>query len=138
MTMRSSDNRFSLLTAHHMRKQSWRIQEAYNFCRPAKGSIFHRDQGMMHSAFKFRKLLRNLKAVQSFSNPGAPYENAVAESFFSMMKGEELSHNRHHTMEEPDHAIADFIAFLGSYHPLQKLEDFIVEPYESPYQDSHQ
>ena len=41
-------------------------------------------------------------------------------------------------MEEPDHAIADFIAFLGSYHPLQKLEDFIVEPYESPYQDSHQ
>ena len=67
---------------------------------PPEGLIFYSDQGMAHAAFQFRKKLRDLKVVQSFSNPGTPYDNAVAEPFFSIMKREELSHNWYHTIDE--------------------------------------
>lgn len=47
-----------------------------------EGLIFHSDQGLQYTAFDFRKHLRHLKVKQSFSNPGTPLDNAVAESFF--------------------------------------------------------
>ena len=54
--------------------------------------IFHSDQGSQYTAFEFRRHLRELKVKSSFSNPGTPLDNAVAESFFACMKREELSH----------------------------------------------
>ena len=66
---------------------------AYNERDKPQGLLFHSDQGTQYSAYEFRKCLRDWGVKQSFSNPGTPYDNAVAESFFSMMKQEELSHN---------------------------------------------
>ena len=47
-----------------------------------QGVTFHSDQGLQYSSYKFRKHLRDCGVIQSFSNPGTPYDNAVAESFF--------------------------------------------------------
>ena len=58
-----------------------------------EGLIFHSDQGAQYTAFEIRKHLRKLGVKTSFSNPGTPLDNAVAESFFASMKREELSHN---------------------------------------------
>ena len=52
------------------------------------GLTFHSDPGTQYTAFKFRKHLRKLGVNQSFSNPGTPLDNAIAESFFACMKRE--------------------------------------------------
>ena len=78
-----------------------------------------------------------MKFVQSFSDPGTPYDNAVAESFFSIMKREELSHNWYSTVSELEKTVADFISFFNGYRPLQKLGNLTPNQYESRYWNAH-
>ena len=113
------------------------FQKAYDLRHPPAGVIFHSDQGSAYTAYSFRKKLRDLKVVQSFSNPGTPYDNAVAESFFSIMKREELSHNWYNTADELEKTVADFISFFNGYRPLQKLGNLTPDQYESRYWDGH-
>ena len=113
------------------------FQKAYDLRHPPAGVIFHSDQGTAYTAYSFRKKLRDLKVVQSFSNPGTPYDNAVAESFFSIMKREELSHNWYNTADELEKTVADFISFFNGYRPLQKLGNLTPNQYESRYWNEH-
>ena len=83
--------------------------------------IFHSDQGSQYTAFEFRKYLRGLKVKSSFSNPGTPLDNAVAESFFACMKREELSHNYYYDLETLRQDVADYIDFFNNMRPHQKL-----------------
>lgn len=85
------------------------------------GLTFHSDQGVQYTAFTFRKHLRELKVKQSFSNPGTPLDNAVAESFFSCMKREELSHNYYEKLDELRQVVADYVDFFNNMRPHQKL-----------------
>ena len=113
------------------------LQKAYELRFHPADVIFHSDQGMAYTAYSFRKRLRDLKFVQSFSNPGTPYDNAVAESFFSIMKREELSHNWYSTVSELEKTVADFISFFNGYRPLQKLGNLTPNQYESRYWNAH-
>lgn len=54
------------------------------------GLIFHSDQDMQYTSYKFRRLLRKHKIRQLFSAAGCPYDNAVAESFFKHFKFEQV------------------------------------------------
>ena len=85
------------------------------------GLTFHSDQGVQYTAFTFRKHLRELKVKQSFSNPGTPLDNAVAESSFSCMKREELSHNYYEKLDELRQVVADYVDFFNNMRPHQKL-----------------
>ena len=57
------------------------FDSAFEMRGKSAGLIFHSDQGTQYTAFEFRKHLRGLKVKSSFSNPGTPLDNAVAESF---------------------------------------------------------
>ena len=85
------------------------------------GLIFHSDQGSQYTAFEFRKHLRELGVKSSFSNPGTPLDNAVAESFFASMKREELSHKYYYDLEALRQDVADYIDFFNNMRPHQKL-----------------
>ena len=98
--------------------------------------IFHSDQGFQYTDFRFRKHLKNLNVIQSFSNPGTPLDNAVAESFFACMKREELSHNLYETKEELEVDVAEYIDYynsrrihqkLGQRTPIEVEEDFLLQ-----------
>ena len=82
---------------------------------------FHSDQGTQYTAYTFRKHLRDLGVNQSFSNPGTPLDNAVAESFFSCMKREELSHNYYDSVDDLRRDVADYVVFFNNTRPHQKL-----------------
>ena len=87
-----------------------------------EGLTFHSDQGAQYTAYDFRRLLRDLNVRQSLSNPGTPHDNAVAESFFSTFKREELSHNCYHSLEELEKTVADYIDFYNRKRPHRKLK----------------
>ena len=61
---------------------------------------FHSDQGTQYTSFEFRQLLKKLGVIQSFSAPGSPHDNAVAESFFASIKKEDFRRNFYKTEDE--------------------------------------
>ena len=86
-----------------------------------EGLLFHSDQGTQYTSYKFRTFLRKLGVKQSYSYPGMPYDNAVAESFFASMKVEELSHHFYDDPEELFREVAEYIEFFNSKRIHQKL-----------------
>ena len=94
---------------------------AFDIRQCPTGLTFHSDQGSQYTAFKFRKHLRKLGVKQSFSNPGTPLDNAVAESFFACMKREELSHNYYDCLEDLRHDVSNYIDFFNNMRPHQRL-----------------
>ena len=44
-----------------------------------------------------------------FSNPGSPYDNSVAESFFSSMKSEELYRYKYRSEKELPEGVARYL-----------------------------
>lgn len=83
--------------------------------------VFHSDQGAQYTSYSFRKLLEEFKVVQSFSKPGRPFDNAVAESFFSMLKKEELKRSEYASICEVRCAVDEYIDFYNDERPHQSL-----------------
>ena len=97
------------------------FDSAFEIRQRPTGLTFHSDQGTQYTAYKFRKHLRKLGVNQSFSNPGTPLDNAVAESFFACMKREELSHNYYVNSEDLRHDVSNYIDFFNNMRPHQRL-----------------
>lgn len=55
---------------------------------PGQGLIFHSDRGVQYASKAFRGALKKYGFRQSMSRKGDPYDNAVAENFFSCLKCE--------------------------------------------------
>ena len=64
------------------------LDMAYRRRKPPKGLIFHSDRGVQYAAKAFRDRLSAYGIRQSMSRRGDPYDNAVAENFFSCLKCE--------------------------------------------------
>jgi transposase InsO family protein len=56
--------------------------------KPNSGVIFHSDRGIQYASSAFRNALNAYGFNQSMSRKGDPYDNAVAENFFSCLKCE--------------------------------------------------
>ena len=97
------------------------FEEAFERRKRPAGLTFHSDQGCQYTDFYFRKRLRQLGVNQSFSNPGSPLDNAVAESFFASMKREELSHNYYDTIEALEQAVSEYLDYFNSMRVHQRL-----------------
>lgn len=56
--------------------------------KPNPGLIFHSDRGVQYASIAYRQTLERYGFRQSMSRKGDPYDNAVAENFFSCLKCE--------------------------------------------------
>ena len=110
------------------------FDSAFEMRNRPEGLTFHSDQGSQYTDFNFRKHLRDLKVTQSFSNPGTPLDNAVAESFFACMKREELSHNFYETRDQLENDVAEYVDYynrvrlhqkMGMRTPIEVEDDFL-------------
>lgn len=62
------------------------LNQAINRRNPIDGLIFHSDRGSQYASYQVRELLKKYEFIQSMSNKGDCYDNAVAESFFATLK----------------------------------------------------
>ena len=83
--------------------------------------VFHSDQGTQYTSFEFCNLLKQHKITQSFSTPGSPHDNAVAESFFATIKKEDFRRNYYKNEEEFRAAVEEYVEFYNDYRPHQRL-----------------
>lgn len=85
--------------------------------KPAKGLIFHSDRGVQYAACAYHERLQELGFCQSMSRKGDPYDNAVAENFFSCLKCE-LVHLQHYATRAQ--AIMSIFSYIEAfYNPVR-------------------
>lgn len=74
------------------------------------GLIFHSDRGVQYACEEFRSALKKIGNVnQSMSRKGNCWDNAVAESFFKILKSELGYETRFETRRQATLAIFEFI-----------------------------
>ncbi len=89
------------------------LDMAYRRRRPPEGLIFHSDRGVQYASKAYQERLAQYGIRQSMSRRGDPYDNAVAENFFSCLKCELV-----HLKQYPTRAAAqaDIFAYLEAFY----------------------
>lgn len=76
---------------------------------PPVGLIYHSDQGSQYTSREFRSYLEKHGVTASMSRKGNCYDNAYAESFFSILKKELVHRTTFKTRAEAEFSIFEFI-----------------------------
>ena len=75
----------------------------------SKALIFHSDRGIQYASQEFRMLLDKKTITQSMSRKGNCWDNAVAESFFKILKSELIFHRYYLNFWYAKNEIFEFI-----------------------------
>ena len=98
-----------------------------------KGLTFHSDQGTQYTSYVFRTLLRSNGVTLSYSRPGTPHDNAVAESFFASIKKEVFRKYFYPTKSAVIKAVDEYVEFYNDYRPHQRLGYLTPNKVEEEY-----
>ena len=80
--------------------------------QPKNEVIVHSDQGSQFSSHDWQSFLKANNLVASMSRRGNCYDNAVAESFFQLLKREHVRRKIYNSREEARRDIFDYIEFF--------------------------
>ena len=85
------------------------LQMALGRRTPAEGLIHHSDRGSQYASGDYQKLLSKHAITCSMSRKGNCYDNAVAESFFRLLKTEWVNHHRYLSRSQATNSLFDYI-----------------------------
>ena len=74
----------------------------------------HSDQGFQYTSHGYFKLIQSYNITPSMSSKGNPYDNAMAENFFSILKTECIYRVKLKTYEEARLLIGEYIRFYNN------------------------
>ena len=74
----------------------------------------HSDQGFQYTSHPYFKLTQSYNITPSMSRKGNPYDNAMAENFFSILKTECIYRTKLRTYEEARLLIGEYIHFYNN------------------------
>ena len=94
----------------------------------------HSDQGFQHTSQAYFKLTQSYGIIPSMSRRGNPYDNALAENFFSILKTECIYRVKLQTYEEARLLIGEYIHFYNNERiqlktkltPFEKRNQFVA------------
>ena len=94
----------------------------------------HSDQGFQYTSQAYFKLTKAYHITPSMSSKGNPYDNAMAENFFSILKTECIYRVKLNTFEEARLLIGEYIRFYNNERiqskskltPLEKRSQFVA------------
>ena len=94
----------------------------------------HSDQGFQYTSQAYFNLTQAYNITPSMSRRGNPYDNALAENFFSILKTECIHRVKLSGYEEARLLISEYINFYNNYRiqtktkltPLEKRNQFLV------------
>ena len=87
----------------------------------------HSDQGFQYTSHAYFKLTKSYNITPSMSRRGNPYDNALAEKFFSILKTECIYRAKLQTYEEARFLIDEYIYFYNNERIQLKTK---LTPYE--------
>jgi len=77
--------------------------------KPTRKVLVHSDQGIQYTSYDWRKFLADNNLEASMSRRGNCHDNAVAESFFSLLKTERIKRKIYKTRNEARSEIFNYI-----------------------------
>lgn len=86
--------------------------------KPEGNVLIHSDQGVQYTCSDWRKFLADHNLEASMSRRGNCHDNAVAESFFSLLKTERIKRRIFKTRNEARAEIFNYIEFF--YNPSRR------------------
>ena len=94
----------------------------------------HSDQGFQYTSYAYFNLTQSYGIKQSMSRRGNPYDNALAENFFSILKTECIYRVKLKTFEQARLLIGEYINYYNNYRiqtktkltPLEKRCQYIA------------
>lgn len=87
--------------------------------------ILHSDRGSQFTSHEYQAFLAGHQVISSMSAVGSCYDNAVAESFFGLLKRERVNRKRYLTRAEARSDIFDYIERFYNPMKLRKLSNSI-------------
>jgi transposase InsO family protein len=95
----------------------------------------HSDQGFQYTSQAYFNLTQSYGITPSMSRRGNPYDNAMAENFFSILKTECIYRTKLRTYEEARLLIGQYIHFYNNERiqlktkltPLEKRNQFVAK-----------
>ena len=102
--------------------------KAIEFRNPDSGLVLHSDLGSNYCSNEFREYLNNNTIISSNSRKGNCWDNAVAESFFSILK-REMESNIYYDIYDARNEISEYIEL---FYNRQRIHSFL--DYKSPYE----
>jgi len=91
---------------------------AANNRKPSKGLLHHSDRGSQYASTLYQDMLADYNVRVSMSRTGNCYDNAVAESFFSTLKREQVDEQHYQTRQQAKTDIFGYIE--GFYNSLRR------------------
>lgn len=88
------------------------LQDAYQAKRPKKNLLHHSDRGSQYASAVYRDQLCEYKMKASMSRKGNCYDNAMIESFHSILKKELIYCTRFKTKQQAYDEIYKYIEFF--------------------------
>ena len=73
----------------------------------------HSDQGVQYTSQAYFKLTQSYGITPSMSRKGNPYDNAMAENFFSILKTECICRRKPKTLQDANDLIDRYIYFYN-------------------------
>lgn len=107
--------------------------DAYKTRGYPKSLTFHSDRGTQYTSNEFCSLLKANRVIQSFSAPGTPHDNAVAESFFATIKKEDFRRTWYQTKDEFQVGVDRYIDYYNDYRPHQSFNQKTPNQVENEY-----
>ena len=86
--------------------------------KPAGKVLVHSDQGSQFTSLEWASFLRQHNLEHSMSRRGNCHDNAVAESFFNLLKRERIRRRTYKTRDDARSDVFDYIEFF--YNPKRK------------------
>lgn len=86
--------------------------------KPKPGLMLHSDQSSQFTSDDWQKLLKEYSIVCSMSRRGNCHDNAVAESFFQLIKRERIMRKIYLTRADTHSDVFDYIEML--YNPKRR------------------
>ena len=77
--------------------------------KPKPGLVIHSDQGSQYTGREWQKFIKEHELICSMSRRGNCHDNAVAESFFQLLKRERIKRRIYATRDEARADVFDYI-----------------------------
>lgn len=98
------------------------LKMAIDIRRPAEGLIHHSDRGCQYTSDDFRNELDKNRIECSMSGRGNCYDNAVAESFFGLLKRERVNRVTYRTRDE---ARSDLFNYIECFYNTKRQHGYL-------------
>jgi putative transposase len=97
--------------------------------KPKEKVLVHSDQGSQFTSMDWASFLKHHNLVHSMSRRGNCHDNAVAESFFNLLKRERIRRKVYRSRDEARQDVFDYIEMF--YNPKRKhVRNGMLSPVE--------